>query len=173
MSLTLVLVNEIKITYINKNNLGLKNREYLKINNNKIIKYNYSYSSSTSDPLNKTDANNRNNKSRIKIIKTLFKIVEIIRNNKPLNNNIYKPVYSCDELKIIKNKQEWTMDSETLIKIYTNASIKWKSESNFKENEYRFLLLTVIYERVIIKDIDSLLFCFWLYDQTNDKLFIH
>jgi hypothetical protein len=174
MNYTQKLVNEIRINNLKKNNLGLKNRENINYSKkNKIIKYNYSYSSNMPNSLNKSVASNKINKSRIKIIKLLFQIVEIIKSNKHLNTNIFKSMYEPDELKIIKNKKEWIMNCDTLKKTYVNASIKWKSENNYNENEYRFLFLTVVYERMIIKDIEAILFCFWLYDQNNDSLFIY
>ena len=169
--MTQLLIKELQININNKNNIGYLNRYNFSIKKNYVVKYNYSYSSTSPNPFDNTEANNKNKKARLKIISTLFKLVEILNDKLPLN--IFVSVYDEYELNIIKNKKEWVMNFTLLKKIYTESSIKWKTNNNHKENEYRFLLLTLIYERAIALDADALDFCYWLYNQNNDDLYVN
>jgi len=170
MNHTLTLVNTIKIISFNKINLGLKNRENIK---NNIENYESSFiGGSRSSNLNNEIFDNINNLI-LDIIKVLFKIVEIYKSDLIIPFHLYKHFYKDEQLLIIKEMNEWLMDTQTLKKIYTEACLQWKLYNNFKEKQYKYTFLCIVYERVILNDDDALQFCYWLYYQNNDDLYIN
>ena len=49
---------------------------------------------------------------------------------------------------------EWSMDTELLKKYYIKSN----------NNEF---FLSIVYERLLLNDIDALNFCYWLYDKNS------
>lgn len=169
MNHTLTLVENIKIISFNKINLGLKNRENIK---NSIINYDFSFiGDSRSSNLNDEIFDNINH-LMLEIIKVLFKIVKIYKSDLIIPFHLYKNFYKGEQLLLIKEMNEWLMDTQTLKKVYTEVCLQWRLYNNFKDQKYKYTFLCIVYERVILNDDDALQFCFWLYYQNNDDLYI-
>jgi hypothetical protein len=179
MNQTKILVDELKIPH-NKYHLGKQNRNIIILNNNIENYYNESYSSHILNPLNTTFINKYKN-LHLSINNIIINIIKLLIKNKNKYHLDYydttiliKYYYNLpyDDVEYYKTKIEWNMNFNKFKKNYLISKQILDSSDRIDVYKYLIIMLSIMYERILLNDNEALKFCLWYYEEYNNKNYL-